>query len=245
MNKKPNFLSDKICLNVLANSLENAKELYEVTEGHILIGILASKFKTIEEGIEEVKEYQKELNGSVSVGLGDGDPSQWKRVAQISATTNPLHVNQISTATGYTRGLVNQDNTLINSLVSPTGKIGYVNIATGVESSTYPPLLVPIKLAITMLKEIGANSLKFFPMKGTNTLEEYEEVCRVAGEMDFIVEPTGGLNLENFEIIVSTALDKGVPKIIPHVYSSIIDEETGDTNVEDVAKLYEIMKTIV
>jgi hypothetical protein len=36
-----------------------------------------------------------------------------------------------------------------------------------------------------------------------------------------------------------------VPQVIPHVYSSIIDKETGKTNVEDVKELLEIMKKLV
>ncbi len=36
MIRTPNYLKDQICLNVLANSLQNAKECYEAAEGHIL-----------------------------------------------------------------------------------------------------------------------------------------------------------------------------------------------------------------
>ena len=59
-----------------------------------------------------------------------------------------------------------------------------------------------------------------------------------------MLEPTGGLDLENFEIVVKTALDAGVKRVIPHVYSSIIDPETGATRPEDVATLYTIMKKL-
>ena len=41
--------------------------------------------------------------------------------------------------------------------------------------------------------------------------------------------------------IVQIAVDAGVKKIIPHVYSSIIDKTTGDTNVEDVKTLHAMM----
>ena len=33
MSLTPNYLEDRICLNVLANSVENAKECYEAAEG--------------------------------------------------------------------------------------------------------------------------------------------------------------------------------------------------------------------
>ena len=44
MEKKPNYLNDRICLNVLTNSLENAKALYDITEGHILLGLLSKNY---------------------------------------------------------------------------------------------------------------------------------------------------------------------------------------------------------
>ncbi|EGT2229197.1 2-dehydro-3-deoxyphosphooctonate aldolase, partial [Clostridioides difficile] len=34
-------------------------------------------------------------------------------------------------------------------------------------------------------------------------------------------------------------------KVIPHVYTSIIDKETGDTKVEDIGVLYKIMKELL
>ncbi|MGC3772897.1 2-dehydro-3-deoxyphosphooctonate aldolase, partial [Enterococcus faecalis] len=37
-------------------------------------------------------------------------------------------------------------------------------------------------------------------------------------------------------------VDAGVKKIIPHVYSSNIDQETGDTRTEDVKTLLTMMK---
>ncbi|WP_342230391.1 KDGP aldolase, partial [Enterococcus faecalis] len=45
-----------------------------------------------------------------------------------------------------------------------------------------------------------------------------------------------------FEEIVQIAVDAGVKKIIPHVYSSIINQETGDTRTEDVKTLLTMMK---
>ena len=44
MRLSPNYLKDKICLNVLANSVENAKECYEAAEGHIVLGVLSKNF---------------------------------------------------------------------------------------------------------------------------------------------------------------------------------------------------------
>ncbi|MFH8017159.1 KDGP aldolase [Clostridioides difficile] len=53
------------------------------------------------------------------------------------------------------------------------------------------------------------------------------------------------MDLDNFKEIVQIALDAGVEKVIPHVYTSIIDKETGDTKVEDIEVLYKIMKELL
>ncbi|MGL5608796.1 MAG: KDGP aldolase, partial [Aeromonas veronii] len=57
--------------------------------------------------------------------------------------------------------------------------------------------------------------------------------------------PTGGIDLENFEEIVRIALDAGVEKVIPHVYSSIIDSASGHTRPEDVRTLLAIVKRLL
>lgn len=51
--------------------------------------------------------------------------------------------------------------------------------------------------------------------------------------------------MENFQEIVKIALDAGVEKVIPHVYSSIIDSATGDTRPEDVRTLLDIVKELL
>lgn len=117
-----------------------------------------------------------------------------------------------------------------------------MNIATGPLSSQTPATEVPIETAISLLKDMGGSSIKFFPMKGLTHEEEFKAVAKACAENDFDLEPTGGIDLDNFEEIVKIAVDAGVKRIIPHVYSSIIDKETGDTRPEDVAKLYEIIK---
>ncbi|MDU7802467.1 MAG: KDGP aldolase, partial [Enterococcus faecalis] len=72
------------------------------------------------------------------------------------------------------------------------------------------------------------SSIKYFPMKGLAHKEEYQAVAAACAKYDFYLEPTGGIDLENFEEI--------------HVYSSIIDQETGDTRTEDVKTLLTMMK---
>src|SRR5699024_12786943 len=108
-----------------------------------------------------------------------------------------------------------------------------------------PGINVTIKAAITLIKEIGGNAVKFVPMKGLETTEQYKAVAQACAEEDFILEPTGGIQLDNFEEIISIALQAGVKQIMPHVYSSIIDKDSGKTRVRDVDKLYNMMKKAV
>lgn len=242
MSLTPNYLENRICLNVLANSVENAKDCYEAAEGHIVLGVLSKNYPTDEAAIEAMKKYAAATNNALSVGLGAGDPNQSQMVSRISKDLQPQHVNQVFTGVGTSRALLGQSETIVNGLVSPTGKVGLVNIATGPLSSQTPAGEVTIETAIRLLQDMGGSSIKFFPMNGLAHIEEYKAVAKACAMYDFYLEPTGGIDLENFEEIVQIAVDAGVKKIIPHVYSSIIDSETGDTKPVDVETLLGMMK---
>ncbi|MCI1903327.1 MAG: KDGP aldolase family protein [Enterococcaceae bacterium] len=245
MQLTPNYLQDRICLNVLANSVENAQECYEAAEGHVVLGVLSKNYSSDEAAIKAMKKYQAATNNALSVGLGAGDPNQSQMVSRISAVLQPQHVNQVFTGVGTSRALLGQSETIVNGLVSPTGKVGVVNIATGPLSALAPAAEVPIETAIKMLQDMGGSSLKYFPMKGLAHKAEYQAVAEACAKFDFYLEPTGGIDLDNFEEIIAIAIRAGVKKVIPHVYSSIIDKATGDTKPEDVQKLLTLMKKAV
>ena len=245
MKKTPQFYKEQVCLNVLANSVENAKECYEAAEGNIVLGVLSKNYETDESAISDMKKYQEATNNALSVGLGAGDPNQSQMVIRLSEVLQPQHVNQVFTGVGGTRSTLKQQDTFVNALISPTGKVGLVNIATGPLSSTYKAGEVSIETAIMMLKDMGASSVKFFSMEGLKYIEEYRELAKKCAEFDFALEPTGGIDLENFEEIVQIAVDAGVKKIIPHIYSSVIDPVTGNTRPEDVKVLYNTVKKIL
>lgn len=240
-----NFYKNKVCLNVLVNSIENAKQVYDAAEGNVVVGLLSKNYKNTEEAVIDIQKYMEVTDGSVSIGLGAGDPNQSKMVAEISAAVKPPHINQVFTGVGFTRGMIGEHNAIINSLVSPCGKQGFVNIATGAASSKGPEAIIKIEAALNLMKDMGANAIKYFPMGGLKTKDEYTEVANACAKHNFILEPTGGIDLENFENILKIALNANVPKIIPHVYTSIIDKTTGSTNVDDVRTLFSIIKTCV
>ncbi len=245
MELQPRYLENKLCLNVLANSVKNAQDCYRAAEGYVILGVLSKNYKSDEDAIEDMKKYKIATNNALSVGLGAGDPNQSQMVSRISQILQPQHVNQVFTGVGTSRALLGQHETIVNGLVSPTGQVGYVNIATGPLSSKAPEATVPIETAIKLLQDMGGSSIKYFPMDGLSHKEEYKAVAQACAKYGFYLEPTGGIDLENFEEIVRIALDAGVEKVIPHVYSSIIDPVSKDTNVEDVKKLLTIMKKIV
>ncbi|MCD8089519.1 MAG: KDGP aldolase family protein [Clostridiales bacterium] len=238
------FYKDRVCLNCLTNSIENAKELYAAAEGHVALGILSSNYPDVESAVEDMKKYQSKVDNSISVGLGGGNPGQWKAVAEISGVIKPKHINQTFTAGGYTRALTG-DGPFMNSMVAPCGKVGFVKISTGPLAKEMAPAVVPVETAIAMAKEQGANSLKYFPMGGLKCKDEFEAVAKACAENDFSLEPTGGIDLTNFKEILTIAVDAGVKKIIPHVYSSIIDKETGATKTEAVKALYSMIKEVL
>lgn len=239
------FYKNQVVLNVLTNSVENSKKIFEAAEGHVLVGILSANYSKTDDAVEDIKKHQAVCDGNVSLGLGQGNPEYCYKVAEIASAVKVPHINQVFPIVGFTRGKSANENAFINSLVSPSGKVGYVLITTGPESSRLEPVIVPIDMAITLIKEMGGSSVKYFPMNGLKYREEYIAVTKACAKANFALEPTGGITLDNFEEILQIAVDNNVPKIIPHVYSSIIDKDSKDTNVEDIKTLMSIIKRVV
>lgn len=245
MTLTPNFYQDRLCLNVLAGSKENARAVWEAAEGHVLVGVLSKNYASTEAAIADMRDYARRIDNAISVGLGAGDPNQSVMVSEIAAALQPQHVNQVFTGVATSRALLGQAQTVVNGLISPTGTPGKVKISTGPLSSQGIDAIVPIDSAIALLKDMGGSSVKYFPMGGLKAIDEYRAVAEACARLDFWLEPTGGIDLENYATIVKIALEAGVSKIIPHIYSSIIDKASGDTRVEDVRQLLAITKTLL
>ncbi|WP_214626865.1 2-dehydro-3-deoxy-phosphogluconate aldolase [Paenibacillus agaridevorans] len=240
------FYKGRVALNVLTNSIENAKEIFDAAEGYVLVGVLSKNYPTVAEGVAAMKAYGEAIEDAVSIGLGAGDNRQAAVVAEIARHYGGTHINQVFPAVGATRANLGERDSWINSLVSPTGKVGYVNISTGPVSAAQDELaIVPVKTAIALVRDMGGNALKFFPMNGLNAEDELRAVAAACAEAGFALEPTGGIDKENFEAILRICLEAGVQQVIPHVYSSIIDKATGATIVEDVRELLAITKRLV
>lgn len=237
MNLFPNFYQDRLCLNVLAGSKQNARDIWLAAEGHVLVGVLSKHYTTTEAAIADMRDYAALTDNALSIGLGAGDPAQSAMVSEIAAALQPQHVNQVFTGVATSRALLGQPHTLVNGLVSPTGTPGQVKISTGPRSAQAADAIVPVDTAIAMLQDMGGSALKYFPMGGLQAVAEYRAVAEACARRDFWLEPTGGIDLTNFAAIVRIALEAGVSKVIPHVYSAIIDRASGETRVDDVRQL--------
>ena len=241
-----NYYKDRVVLNVLGGSVENARACYEAGEGHVAVGVLTADYPSVEAYVEAAGPYMDALEGNLSVGLGGGNPAQWHAVAEVAKHVHANHFNQAFCAVGWTRANLGDADCHVNAMVSPSGKPGYIKVSTGpISRDAAEPALVPVETGIMMVKEMGGNSLKFFPMGGLKVKDELRAVAEACAAQDFILEPTGGIDLGNFEEILRIILNAGVKKIIPHVYSSIIDKETGCTRTEDVKALLDIVKKLV
>ena len=243
-----NFYRQRVAINVLAKDIANAREIYDAAEGHAVIGILSAQFSSVDEGVQEVKRWMADVP-SISVGLGAGDPAQFYKAAMIAAMVHPAHVNQTFTGSGFAAGALaatGGEQTHINALISPTGTPGDVLISTGVSSSQGTPARVSCDAAVRMMQDMGAHAAKFFPMGGEKSLPELYVLASSAARNGMtLIEPTGGIDLDNFGVILQTCLEAGVPRVMPHVYSSIIDPQTGNTRPEDIVRLMDIIKALV
>jgi len=236
----------RAALNVLAGSIENAKDVFAAAEGYVLVGVLSKAYNTVPEAVDAMRQYGSQIEDAVSIGLGAGDNRQAQVVAEITRHYAGSHINQVFPSVGATRANLNGTPGWINALVSPSGKPGYVNLSTGpFSAASQDHAIVPVKAAIALVRDMGGNALKYFPMKGMDLEAEYRAVAKACGEEQFALEPTGGIDKNNFEPILQIALEAGVPQVIPHVYSSIVDSASGDTIVSDVSELLITMKKLV
>lgn len=231
----------KVIFNVLAKDLDNAKDIIKIAGDRVLIGVMMKDFATEEEAIDLIQSYQDQ-GIPVSVGLGAADPYMWKRVANVAAATKPPHINQIFSAAAYTLGRLEElgATPIINGVIEPSGTPGEVYLSTGPLSSNRKEK-VSCNLAASLLAEVGVHSVKFYPIKGDQHLDEVAAMVQASVKVGLgIFEPTGGITLENVDKVVKTCLDHGAEIVIPHLYTSLVNKETGETDLALIEKLLEI-----
>lgn len=228
-------------MNVLASDLANAQEVAEASQGRAYVGVLTKDFDDAESAAARVREYEA-AGVRVSIGLGAGDATMWARVADVAASTTAEHVNQVLPATGYTIGRLGGRPAIVNALIAPGSEPGRVRIGTGPASSSWQDE-VSVDAAAAMLADIGAPSVKLFPIRGLERLDDLRAMARAAVAAGLpILEPTGGIDLDNVRQIVDACVDEGCTHVIPHVYTSIVDPATSRTRVDDVERLERLLR---
>lgn len=236
-----------IKLNILAADVKNAKEIVDIAEGNVYIGVMVKPYPSVDAAASYVNEMQK-AGVPVSVGLGAADPAMWRRVAETAVRTKPVHVNQVYPGAGYTIAAlraVGAENTMVNAVIRPSGKVGKVSILTGPETSAFDEY-VSCEAAAAALQEMDIPSVKFYPIDGDCHLDEVAAMVRAAVAAGVkVFEPTGGINGDNVTAVVKTCLENGAETIIPHIYTAFVNKENGRTDpkrVKDVlGRLYQLL----
>lgn len=232
-------MTANVYFNVLAKDLENAVEISRFAPDRTLAGVMVKHFASDDEAVALVKQY-KANHVLVSVGLGDGDPAMWKRVADVAVRTCPFHINQVYPAAGYTMGRLQERHTgryIVNSLIQPSGQPGMVYMGTGPVSRNKKEA-VTTEMAAKMMADIGLQSVKFYSIDGVKRLDEVKAMVQAAvAEGITVFEPTGGIDMKNVHEIVQVCIDSGASTVIPHLYTSLIDQTTGKTRPEYLQEL--------
>lgn len=255
--------------NFLARDVANARNVYEASGRSALIGVMTAHFDDTTECIDYVLELLKVLP-AVSLGLGDGQPSQWSNVVEVARATNPGHINQVFPAAGFTAGVLaaqapgkpgqsdrpgkpgrpgrpgKPGKNMVNALIRPTGTPGKVVVSTGPFSAEQEPAVVSADTAAAMLADVGIPSVKFFPIAGDTRLPEVAAMAKAAAARGVpVFEPTGGLTERNVASVIKVCLDAGAQWVIPHLYSSMIDKVTGLTAVRKVERVMEELDRVL
>lgn len=235
-------LQQRILLNVQTNNVNTAIEISERYPKRILIGVTAKDFPDLREGIAIIKTMQD--NGVlVSAGLGDGAANQWERALDLALATKPFHLNQVFPASALSRRVLRNigATTLVNGLIKPSSKIGQVCIGTGPISANHGLESVSTELAIDLLHEMEIDSVKFFPLHGLKHIDELQQVATVATSRGMMIEPTGGLTVEMLPEILKACSSTGQEQIMPHLYSSVKNQKTGDLDFSLIAEAFAII----
>ena len=130
-----------------------------------------------------MKEYGQEIDEAVSIGLGAGDNGQGALVAAIAKYYPGTHINQVFPAVGATRANLGEKDSWINSLVSLHRHVRlcqYLNWSELVQR-IMSIAIVPVKTAIALVRDMGGNALKYFPMKGLSCEDEFRAVAQACG----------------------------------------------------------------
>jgi 2-dehydro-3-deoxy-phosphogluconate aldolase len=231
-------IGSKVLLNIQADRLDSSLAAKELMGASVLVGVMARDYPRLEDGAAYIEQLHNH-GVLVSAGLGDGSADQWHNALQLALRTKPAHLNQIFPAAALSAYALRAQGigTIVNAMIRPTGTPGRVVIGTGPLSQA-AEAVVSAEAAMAMMKEMGVESVKFYPIEGTKRLEELRAVARAAAAKGMMLEPTGGITPDNVAEIVSVCLEAGVKHVMPHLYGSLKNPETKELDLGKLEMAY-------
>ncbi len=232
----------RILLNVEATSVDLAGQANDLWPERILVAVVAKRFDSVEASVEHARAL-RERGVRASAGLGDGAADQWRNALDLALGAKPDHLNQVFPAAGLSQEALRSSGaeTLVNALVRPCGVPGRVLVGTGPLSQEHAASSLPVEIALDMLLEVGVKSIKFFPMRGRERLEEFRALAREAAKREMMVEPTGGIGIDDIDDLLDVCEAENVPVVMLHLYGSLKNAVTRDI---DLTKLRPVVQKL-
>ncbi|WP_324669531.1 KDGP aldolase [Geochorda subterranea] len=243
------LIGGRVALNVRVRDVATAKAAMEIAGGACLFGFLVREYSSVDAAVEAIQAVQASVD-RISVGLGEGDPTQWRAALEVAVRTRPVHLNQpfacAGYSAGYLRGAGNQ-RTVVNALVNPGSTPGKVIIATGPAGREWGrrqgPTEVPAEEAMAYLRDASVFSVKLFPLRCREAVHHVRAVARAAASAGIpLIEPTGGITPDNLAIILEAALAEGV-SVMPHLYGALLSGD-GELDIQKFRRCVAIARTV-
>lgn len=229
------WIGGRVAVCFSAHDAENAREVWEAGEGSAIVSLEAAKYAD-ESAFSTAVSSMLSAVPVLSVALGGGaDPRQWSKV-MAGGLAGAQHLNQPFSTSGFVKGRVagSGANSWVNGVVRPSGTPGTVMMEM-VDGSAISVSAVD---ASRLLKESGADALKFHPARGVEILPEVVAACSGAVSAGLVgFEPAGGIGPDNIVELTQAILATGIPYFLPHVFGSVVDKATGRTRPEAVAAI--------
>ena len=239
----------KVMVLVPAKDAENAAEVAPALGGAGLVALIAKKFPDAQSLAEEVRRTRQRV-GLVSIALGDADNTQSDKVIVAALEGQPVHVNlpylRACYAKGILDGLQGGRGMVVNALVTSTADPELVSLSTQLtaDAGSTHEIHIPTREAALILKELHFETIKTqFGPHGLD-LAWQEGAARAACEAGLdLIEPSSRITFENIADVVCACLKGGVSYVMPHIFTALIDKETGATRPEAVADLVALLKS--
>jgi len=242
-------IGGKVLLLVPARDAGNAAEVMSTLDGAGLVALIAKTFADARVLAEEVRKAKQRV-GLVSIALGDADNTQSDKVIAAALESRPAHINlpylRACYAKGTFDGLQGDRGMVVNALVTSTAEPNLVSLSTETapDADETHDIRIRTRDAALILKELHFETIK--TQFGPNGLDLGwpQSAAKAACEAGLdLIEPSSKITFENIADVVRACLKGGVSYVMPHIFTALIDKETGATRPEAVADLVALLKS--